>query len=158
MSISTPTSADAALARELVAGLIEACRDGEHVFELASRQVHKPVLRAELMQYSVQRREFVVELEEAVHMIGEDSHDHPAQAGHRWNALEHASDPLTILDQCERQELSTLDAYRQALSAGLPFALASLIHSQFLAITRVQARLQSLADLARGGSPIDSDS
>lgn len=158
---SPPSSTDAALAREIVSGLIEACRDCEHVFELASHAVNDPMLRAELVQYCGQRREFVVELHDAIRMIGDDATDPAAAIANdnaRWERLRQAAatDRAELLIECERHDLAALDAYRQAIAAQLPYALASLIHSQYLAIARVESRLQSLADAARGSSPIDN--
>lgn len=160
-STSPPSSSDAALAREIVSGLIDACRDGEHVFALASRAVTNPMLRAELAQYSVQRGEFVVELHEVIRSIGDDADDRGPAAytdDARWVRLERAAETLdrvAILEELDRHEVMALDAYRNALQAHLPYTLASLLNTQFLAITRVQNRLQSLAENARGNSPTD---
>jgi uncharacterized protein (TIGR02284 family) len=163
MTVSAPSSsADAALAREIVSGLIDACRDGEYVFNFVGRSVTDPKLRAELVQYGVQRQEFIAELHQAIRSIGDDAGDRgPASRGddRRWKILTRAAvggDRSTMLDECDRHELAALAAYRDALHAALPYAIASVIYSQFTAITRVQCRLQFLADAARGNSPIDN--
>jgi uncharacterized protein (TIGR02284 family) len=162
MTASVPPWSTSAHAREVVGELIHACRDGEHAFERAARAVDDPVLRAELTQYSVQRREFVLELQEALSAVGDRADDDPPHfsGNHgRWDGLERAAEAgnrAGLLHECESFDLVALEAYRHALQSSLPYAIDGVSHSHFYAITRIQSRLQCLADLAGGSSPIDN--
>lgn len=157
-----PSTPEADHARNVVKELVHVCRDGEHAFERAARAVDNPVMRAELIQYSVQRREFVAELQEALAAVGDRADDDmPAYSSDqgRWQVLERAAeagDRRTLLHECENFDRSALDVYRNALQARLPYALDGVVHSHFYSLTRIQSRLQCLADLAGGGSPIDN--
>jgi uncharacterized protein (TIGR02284 family) len=140
------------LARDHVARLIDVCHDGERLYDLASKGVSEPMLRAELAQYSAQRREFIEELHEAVQQVGEDLVEVPLPVPPESDALRRAMvdhDRSVLLAECERGEAAAVEAYRLAISAGLPYAVGGVVHTQFLAITRVQHRLHSLADAAR---------
>ena len=63
--------------------LIETCRDGQRGFEQAAKSIGDPALRAELMQYSMQRREFATALQQAVRTVGEE----PEESGSASGAL-----------------------------------------------------------------------
>jgi uncharacterized protein (TIGR02284 family) len=165
MTASAPftTSAETTHARDIASGLIEACHDCEHAFSASARRVAKPILRAELVQYSIQRQEFVVELHQAIRSLGEEAGDHghaPEAAENRCRALTRAlaeADRAAVIEACQQCDAIALEAYREAMHAGLPYAVSSLLHTHFYALTRVRSRLQSLADIARGNSPIDND-
>lgn len=149
--------------REVVTHLIDVCRDGQHGFELAARGVtNEPILRAELLQYSGQRQEFVADLNDALRRAGQPpiQQPTPADEGQRQAGCEDAEfarlrsaverqDRAAILAECERSEAAAADAYRQTASvSGLPAVLSGTIAVQFHAITRVHDRVQSLIDLA----------
>lgn len=145
------------LARDVVGRLIDVCRDTERLYALASSGVSEPILRAELTQYSSQRREFIDELHEAMHQFGDDLAE-PVATNAPMESVELRQaiadhDRSVLLAECERGELSAVEAYRQAIAAGLPYAIGGVVHTQFLAITRVQHRLQSLAEAQRSGGP-----
>lgn len=142
------------IARDVVARLIQVCRDSGLAYELASKSVAEPMLRAELIQYRVQRTEFIAELHEALRHLGEDFAD-DATSTEGTDELRRAiatHDRYALLAECEREEAIALDAYREAIAAGLPYAVGGVVHTQFLAITRVRQRLQSLEEAAGGAA------
>ena len=132
--------------------LIEACRDGQYGFEEAAKGVGDPALRAELMQYAMQRREFATALQQALRTMGEDPKDAGSVSGalHRgWINVKQAlstNDDFAILSECERGEDSALDTYRDALSEQVPPGVDDLVETQYSAIKHVHDRIRSLRD------------
>ena len=141
--------------RESISRLIEVCRDGQYGFEVAAKGVDAdPILRAELLQYSGQRQEFVSELRDAMRSLGEEPEDHGSVAGalHRgWIILKQAiatNERAAILAECERGESAAAEAYRREMGSGLPTPIEGIVHTQFQAIARVHDRIQSLYESA----------
>lgn len=139
-------------ARGAISELIETCRDGQYGFEEAAKSIGDPALRAELMQYSMQRREFATALQQALRGLGED----PPQSGsfsgklHRgWMNVRQAiasSDDYAILSECERGEDSAVEAYREAMSSDVPSGVDDLVETQYSAVKHVHDRIRSLRD------------
>ena len=69
--------------RDEINKLVETCHDGEAGFRAAGEAISNPAIKAEMMQYSRQRAEFVTELEKAVAELGET----PASEGSVAGAL-----------------------------------------------------------------------
>lgn len=139
-------------ARDIVNGLIEICRDGEHGFESASKEIDDLRLKTELLQYSRQRQEFANELHTALDQFGANVDDHGSVSAalHRgWMALKQAvasNNRHAILAECERGEDSAVEAYRDAVNYHLPEPLADLVESQYEAVQRVHDRIKGLRD------------
>lgn len=173
MTFASPqSSSDAAALRNAVNTLIDACHNAERAFAIAAGSGIEPILRAELIQYSRQWSEFEADVLEAIastHPAWDERPGFPGQLtdnrstvaieDDRFEGLEAAAiagEVAAVLGACEQENHAALEAYRDALQAAVPYALASVVNSQFLAIWRVHDRLQSLADRARGTSPIDN--
>jgi uncharacterized protein (TIGR02284 family) len=137
--------------------LIEICRDGQKGFEAAAKAIDDSVLRAELMQYSVQRQEFAGELDSALDERGDVSSTNEngtvSGALHRgWMNIKAAvasNDVHVILAECERGEDSAVEAYRDAVYGILSPKLESIVESQYEQVERVHDRIKTLRDAAR---------
>jgi len=135
--------------------LLETCRDGQNGFDTAAKAVDEPGLKAELMQYSMQRQDFAAELRASITSLGEKPSDSGsvAAAMHRgWinvKSLVTGSSRHSVLDECERGEDSALHAYRDAISAGLPAAVQSVVQSQAEQVQRVHDRIRALRDASK---------
>jgi uncharacterized protein (TIGR02284 family) len=137
--------------RDEINKLVETCHDGEAGFRAASEAITNPAIKAEMMQYSRQRAEFVTELEKAVAELGESPASEGSVAGalHRgWIHLIKSvgSSDHAVLSSCERGEDSAVAAYRAALNAALPGKAGALVASQFQAVRRTHDRIKLLRD------------
>ena len=114
-----------------------------------------PALRAELMQYSMQRREFATALQQAVRTVGEEPEESGSASGalHAgWINLKNAitgNDDYSVLSECERGEDVAVDAYRDAMSQPVPVGLDDLVETQYSAIKHVHDRIRSLREANR---------
>ncbi len=139
-------------ARSTLNNLIETCRDAQHGFEEAAKGVGDPALRAELMQYSIQRREFATALQQAVRTTGDNPDDSGSLAAslHRgWMHVKQAvsgSDDYAVLSECERGEDAAVDAYRDALGRSVPPGVDDLVETQYAAVKHVHDRIRSLRE------------
>src|SRR5271155_3619754 len=94
--------------RSTLESLLDVCRDGSKGYEAAASAVKDPTLKAELMQYSMQREEFATQLEDAIAEVGEAASEHGSMAGslHRaWIGVKGAltsHDSHAVLAECER--------------------------------------------------------
>jgi uncharacterized protein (TIGR02284 family) len=137
-------------ATEWVGPLIDACRETQLTFEIVAGGTKDRLLRAELLQYSGQRREFVAELIAAARKYGNQIID-PGNISHtlarQCESLKPAIDQNNIsalLSECERSEAVALEAYRNAYALELPTAIHALINTHLTAIKRVRDRVQRL--------------
>lgn len=140
---------------DLVGRLIDVCRDTQFSFEIAAGGVSDRLLRAELLQYCGQRRDFVADLVRSLHDMGTrvidpGSIDEPLRRNSE--ALRDAvqqHDAVAIIGECERCESDAQHAYEDALTADVSGPLHALIHAQLSAISRVQHRLHRLRNNAQ---------
>ncbi len=140
---------------DLLMRLVDACRDTQFTFEIAAGGVPERLLKAELLQYSGQRREFVADLLAALRVLGDrivspGSLDEPLRRNSsalREAVENHAVVPILL--ECERTEADAQSAYQEALSESISPALHSLIQSQLAAIGRIHHRLRRLRANAR---------
>jgi uncharacterized protein (TIGR02284 family) len=132
--------------------MLEICRDGQNGFKAAAEAVDDPSLKAELMQYSMQRQDFAGDLKSAIESLGEAPHDggSVSAALHRgWINLKAAvakQDNHAVLAECERGEDAAVKAYREAVLRGLPVVLLPLAESHLEQIQRVHDRVKMLRD------------
>ncbi|HVT90196.1 MAG TPA: PA2169 family four-helix-bundle protein [Tepidisphaeraceae bacterium] len=132
--------------------LLEICRDGEEGFQTAANAIEDPSLKAELMQYSMQRRDFETDLVGALGTFGETARERGSVSGavHRgWINIKAAiagKNSHAVLAECERGEDSAVEAYRDAINSGLPTEVAPLVESQFEQVQRVHDRVKFLRD------------
>lgn len=138
--------------------LLETCRDGQNGFDTAAKAVNDPALKAELMQYSMQRQDFAAELRAAIAALGDRPNDggSVAAAIHRgWIDLKSMvgmSDRHSILAECERGEDSAVKAYREAIQQGLPPVVATIVQTQYEQVQRVHDRVRALRDASKAAA------
>jgi hypothetical protein len=144
MNVRNQTSVVSALS-----GLLTRISESRYGFLFASRGVRDPVLRAEFLQYAMQRERFLTSLTDIAAHIGAGD----AKAGTNgadaslasWPALENrAMRSLSAVSHCLKQDLRTLDAFERMTYVGLPERIAELIRTQHSAVGRVIERLRSL--------------
>lgn len=131
--------------------LIRACRDTQLAYEAAAGVLQDRVLRAELLQYSGQRREFIAELISAASKIGGEIVDPgnireplARHAEGARQAIGDTNDVAAVLDSCSRSEESAMQAYRFAFSTTMPSVIRAMITTHLAAIQRVRDRLVRL--------------
>jgi uncharacterized protein (TIGR02284 family) len=141
--------------RSTLETLLDVCRDGSKGYETAASAVKDPVLKAELMQYSMQRDEFALQLEDAIGELGDPISEHGSMTGslHRaWIGVKSAltsHDSHAVLAECERGEDSAVDAYAHAMSHEMPPLIHDIVEAQYDAIRRVHDRIKNLRDAAK---------
>ena len=132
--------------------LIETCRDGQKGFKEAAESVKSPDLRTYLNQASLERAQFVGELQTEVRSLGGDPENSGSTAAaiHRaWIDIKGTltgKDDHSILNECERGEDSAVEAYRDALKLSLPTNILSTVERQFLSIKQVHDRVKEMRD------------
>jgi uncharacterized protein (TIGR02284 family) len=120
---------------DVVNQLIEICRDGEKGFETAANAVSDSELKSELMRYSLQRRDFALDLERMLAELGQEPTTHGSIVGilrRGWINLTKIAgeNPHAVLAVCERGEDAALEAYRQAIHESLEGTLEDLVSAQ----------------------------
>jgi uncharacterized protein (TIGR02284 family) len=138
--------------QEAINQLVVICRDGEHGFEAAANAVSDDILKAELMQYSRQRAEFCVELEDVRDALGGSADNRGSFSGMLhlgWlnigKSIE-GHDEHAILRECEEGEQDAVETYREVLGFPLPSLVGEMIASQYQAVRRVRDRIRMLRD------------
>ena len=138
-----------------LADLVSVCRDGRNGFELAASEIMDTDLRFELMDYSVQRDVFGLELKETLGESGEEpdaDEDEGTVAGHlhrAWMDLKGAlgsKDRQVVLACCEHGESAAVEAYHKALAADLPPSTRNLVQMQCDAVQRAHDRIKQLRE------------
>jgi uncharacterized protein (TIGR02284 family) len=141
-----------ASATDVLNRLIVVCQDGEKGFDTAADAIKDQSLKAELMQYSQDRRACISELVRALGAIGEQPGDGGSISGamrRGWmNIIEAISDDNehAILAACERGEDATVEAYSDAMSVPLPSPLNGLIAMQYESVKRIHDCVRGLRD------------
>jgi len=134
--------------------LIQICLDGENGFKEAAEHVTDSSLKLELMDYSMQRKDFAADLKALVASTGEEPAHHgdlSASLHRAWidvKSLFTSNDRHAVLAECERGEDAAVEAFRTAATSGLPNDYAQLIQSQFNAVKRTHDRIKALRDAA----------
>lgn len=131
--------------------LIRACRDTQFAFEASAGAIEDRLLRAELLQYSGQRREFIAELIAVARRFGTDVVDpgniREPLARHTESvkiSMDAHHDVGALLEQCERAEIAAMATYRAVAVPELPAAARAMVITHLTAITRVRDRLNRL--------------
>src|SRR5437588_426699 len=130
--------------------LIQTCVDGQKGFEAAAKAVDDPTIKDELVGYSWQRQQFATELKSRMKAFGEEPSERGSIAGavHRgWMDVKSAfggSSGHSILAECERGEDQAEEAYRKAMSTGLPPEYTKVFFAIFVIMFLVSLTLQLL--------------
>lgn len=132
--------------------LIETCRDGQNGFKEAAENVKNPELKEFFNKTSLERSQFVGELQQQIHSLGGDPENtgSTAAALHRvWMDIKGTltgRDDQSILNECERGEDSAVAAYQDAINEGLPGNVASIVENQFRKVKEAHDRVKQLRD------------
>jgi uncharacterized protein (TIGR02284 family) len=130
--------------------LEEICREGEQRYKTAADLVGDQRLKAELLRYSQQRAEFLGELTKAAGELHRTPQGPGPLAGAHGRFNIGAGDSQsTVLAECERGEEEAIEAYQQAILAGVPWPVGDLVARQLRVITSTRDRIQSLGEAAR---------
>ena len=137
--------------------LIETCRDGQAGFKEAAEYAESPELKTFFRQESLERAQFLGDLQQQVQALGSDPDKSGSTAGaiHRaWMSIKGTltgKDDKSILNEVERGEDSAVDAYEDALRQGLPSNLRMIVEKQYFEIKGVHDRVKQMRD-ARSAS------
>lgn len=147
--MSTTTTSIASVLNSLV----ETCKDGQYGFQSAAETVKNPDFKSLFSELSMQRQQYVVELQRLVAGLGEQTEKSGSLAGalHRgWIDIKAAlssGDEHAILAECERGEDSAVAEYRDALSHDeLPADIRAVIHQQSMGVQAAHDRVRDLRD------------
>ena len=137
---------------DVLNGLIETCRDGQHGFLEASENISNGEFKSIFADVSLERARFVGELQQEVRALGGDPEDtgSTAAALHRaWIDIKGTftgKDDQSILSECERGEDSAVAQYRDALKSELPSNLLEIVERQFEEVHRVHNLVKQYRD------------
>jgi uncharacterized protein (TIGR02284 family) len=132
--------------------LIETCRDGQNGFKEAAENVKSPELKTFFNQVSLERSQFVGELQQEGQRLGGDPENtgSTAAAVHRvWIDIKGSlkgRDDHSIISECERGEDSAVDTYKDVLKEPLPSNIQSIVERQFHSILEVHNRVKQIRD------------
>ncbi len=135
--------------------LILSGRDAEQGYQRAADQVKAPDLVELFESYALQRKKFVVELEDRVRTLRGTPPERGTVAGamHRaWMGLAgamEATESHTLLAECERGEDSAAKAYGAALvEANVDAQTHGIIQRQYEQVQAAHDRVRQLRDSA----------
>lgn len=151
--MSTTTTSIASILNSL----IETCKDGQEGFRAAAEAVKNADFKSLFGELSIQRQQFVTELQALVRVLGEDVEKTGSIAGalHRgWIDLKSAltsGDEHSVLAECERGEDSAVAEYREALEHDdLPQSVRAIIRQQYMGVQAAHDRVRDLRDRFQG--------
>lgn len=133
--------------------LIETLKDGQYGFHVAAHDVKTPELKSLFEKFSLQRSQFVGELQQEAVRLGEKEPEETSSAAgvlHRgWINLKSAlagGDEHAILSECERGEDSAVSTFQEALENDLPENIRDIVDRQYQAVKAVHDQVRDLRD------------
>ncbi|HSE96805.1 MAG TPA: PA2169 family four-helix-bundle protein [Blastocatellia bacterium] len=138
--------------------LIETCRDGQEGFKEAAENSKSPELKEFFNRVSLERSQFVGDLQQQIHLLGGDPDNSGSTAGalHRaWIDIKGSltgRDDESILNEVERGEDSAVKAYQDALKEGLPANINAIVESQYRQVKQVHDRVKKMRDAKSASS------
>jgi uncharacterized protein (TIGR02284 family) len=130
--------------------LIETCKDGQNGFQTAADGVKNSELKTLFPTYSQQRAQFAGELQGEVLRLGGDPEKTGSVAAtlHRgWIDIKSAvtgEDENAVIAECERGEDSAVKNYQDAINAGLPGDVRSIVERQYTQVKEAHDRIRAL--------------
>jgi uncharacterized protein (TIGR02284 family) len=141
---------------DLLKNLIQLNRDGQNGFREAAEKITDPEIRAFFHEKSLERGQFVGELDNDLHRLGEKDVDTSGSVGgavHRaWIDLKSAlgGGEHAILAEAERGEDAVKEAYKKAIeSKNLSQEILPTVTRQYDAIQRSHDRVKAYRDLRK---------
>jgi uncharacterized protein (TIGR02284 family) len=138
--------------------LIETCKDGQNGFQTAADGVKNSELKTLFHTYSQQRAQFAGELQEEVRRLGGDPEKTGSIAAtlHRgWIDIKAAvtgEDENAVIAECERGEDSAVKNYQDAINAGLPGDVRSIVERQYTQVKEAHDRIRALERATGAGA------
>ena len=138
--------------------LIETCRDGQEGFKEAAENSKSPELKEFFNRVSLERSQFVGDLQQQIHLLGGDPDNSGSTAGalHRaWIDIKGSltgRDDESILNEVERGEDSAVKAYQDALKEGLPANINAIVESQYRQVKQAHDRVKKMRDAKSASS------
>jgi uncharacterized protein (TIGR02284 family) len=132
--------------------LVEICKDGEQGFKDAADDTKEEELSKTLLGYSLQREQFMIELNNVIKLLGGEVEFSGSIFGvlhRRWMDVRFGiagSNSESILKECVRGESAALKKYKMALSAGLPEEILNIVNRQYIDIQRVYDSIKGLLE------------
>jgi uncharacterized protein (TIGR02284 family) len=130
--------------------LIETCKDGQEGFRTAADGVKNSELKTLFNTYSQQRAQFAAELQSEVGRLGGDPEKTGSVAAtlHRgWINIKSAvtgEDEGAVISECERGEDSAVRNYKDAIQAGLPGDVSTIVERQYGQVQEAHDRIRAL--------------
>ena len=130
--------------------LIETCKDGQEGFRTAAEGVKNSELKTLFNTYSQQRAQFAGELQSEVGRLGGDPEKTGSVAAtlHRgWINIKSTvmgEDEGAVIAECERGEDSAVKNYKEALAAGLPNDVNTIVQRQYGQVQETHDRISAL--------------
>ena len=154
--VSFTTGAEGGRAIDLLAGLVDACRDAEKGYRDSAADARDPTYRALFTHYSQQRAQFASALEDILTRYGASAAPNSRRMvgalRRGWldlkSVLEGSSDHA-LLTACERGDDAAERDYATALAAGLPYDVELIVKAQYEALQQAHAEVRRLRDLPR---------
>jgi uncharacterized protein (TIGR02284 family) len=141
---------------DILKNLIQLCRDGQNGFRDAAEKLTDPTIRAFFHEKSLERGQFVGELDNELHRLGEKDVDTSGSVGgtvHRaWIDLKSAlgGGDHAILAEAERGEDAAKEAYRKAIeSKNLSQDILPTITRQYEMIQRDHDQVKAFRDASK---------
>ncbi len=138
--------------------LIETCKDGQNGFQTAAEGVKNSELKTLFHTYSQQRAQFAGELQAEVRRLGGDPEKTGSIAAtlHRgWIDIKSAvtgEDENAVISECERGEDSAVRNYQDAINAGLPGDVRSIVERQYTQVKEAHDRIRALERATGAGA------
>jgi|ERR1700724_2072243 uncharacterized protein (TIGR02284 family) len=134
--------------RDVVAKLIETCKDGQEGYRQAAENIKNPEYKSFFEQQSAERGRFASELQ--LHLTAE-SKDSGSVSGalHRaWIDLKGklGAGDEAIFSSVEQGEDNAKHTYEDALKSSLPGELASIVQRQYQRVKAAHDRVKALRD------------
>ncbi len=134
----------------LLDGLIETCRDGHDGFRMAADGVTDNTLRQILLDFSFQRSQFVLNLQELARGIAPDPEQTETETVgllRGWINIRAAvarEDEANILEECAFGEDAAVNNYRDALEKALPDPILEAVRAQYEQVREGRDRIREL--------------
>ena len=138
--------------------LIETCKDGQNGFQTAAEGVKNSELKTLFHTYAQQRAQFAGELQAEVRRLGGDPEKTGSIAAtlHRgWIDIKSAvtgEDENAVISECERGEDSAVRNYQDAINAGLPGDVRSIVERQYTQVKEAHDRIRALERATGAGA------
>jgi uncharacterized protein (TIGR02284 family) len=130
--------------------MIKACRDGEEGFRFATEHVKSRDLGKLFQIYSNQRRQFAVELQAEIYLLGGEPDNSGTLGGalrRGWMQMRRSigtDQDDEIISECERAEDESMRKYEEALTNYLPEDVRTVLSRQYNKIKDTHDRIRTL--------------